>query len=212
MASSLEFASHSLDLHFTIKAVDIFSTARIQFKPDVAAVFNSQSSFENYQIAVKSLNAFNQRLGENRRGITTQGVEMAVYDLRSDNLIRTIEGVLSDLGDSITNAEIKADEGAVFFAARGDYFHVKGLLYGECILLSGLEKDFESVLKEREALPIFEKALSSTCKAAQYKPILVINDAADGLLPSHLLNLAGAASLARAQWHELRDVLQNRPS
>ncbi len=171
--------------------------SHIQFTPRSFSMFPSNSSVSNYRLAVEDLRKYNDRLAQGQ----------ATFDQRIDNLAHVLSGTVSDLGDQTSELDQKAQNGALIsFDVRRSYYYTEGMLYGGCMILKALGKDFKSVLAAQSATNMYDQAVATTCGAATGAPLLVINGGRHGLLPSHPYTLAGEVALVRARWQSVLDA------
>ena len=146
-------------------------------------VFKSNNTASLLGVAVKKLDAYNDRLKQNKAG----------YYPRIDNLSSLVSDITSMLGsESQQLSEKAANTGLYSMEARRAYFHTLGTMAASCWILQSAKVDFEAVLKLQSAETIYDQAMQSTCEKLGKDPALVING--DDL--SHLLTLSGSAAAA----------------
>lgn len=159
------------------------------------------SSESQYRRAMQSLRAFNTRLGEGR----------AVFEVRADNLLATLDRFTADIGSSSASLaqHLAAHAGLMPDFRADDLFYAnKGRLYGYYILLRGLEVDFADVIQEKDLRGPWNQTLESFRQAATLQPWVVVNGAPAGqLLPSHLAAQGFFLLRARTQLKEINNIL-----
>ncbi len=154
-----------------------------------------------YEAGMRSLDNYDRRLAAGQ----------ASFERRADNLIVSLDRIAADLGStSAILAERAEDSHAGWLDTKADdiFYNAKGRLYGYYKILEALGKDFEGVLNERNAMPIWQQMLESLRIAAGMDPLIVSNGAPDGLLfPNHLAAQGFYLLRARTQLRELTSVL-----
>lgn len=159
------------------------------------------SSESQYRDARKRLLAYNARLAKGE----------ANYDIRADNLLATIERFAADLGSSsaLIDRRVNEDAGNFFDSQSDDIFYfTKGKLYGYYMVLQGLGKDFEPVIKERNLQKPWNEMMESFRKAALLDPWVVMNGAPDAQFqPNHLAMQGFYLLRARTQLREISNIL-----
>ncbi|HVO01852.1 MAG TPA: DUF2333 family protein [Candidatus Cybelea sp.] len=156
---------------------------------------------EQYRQGIKALLSYNDRLSKGQ----------AAFEKRADNLIATLDKIGKDLGDRSerANQEINDHSGDwIDFNADDVFYHTKGLMYADALILRDLGKDFADILNEKGAQPIWDRMVASLMEGAQLQPWIVINGRPDALMqPNHLATQGFYLIRARAQLEELNDVL-----
>ncbi len=135
----------------------------------------------------------------------------STYDKRADNLIALLDRVAADLGSSSAELDARAQAGGGYtdFAADDIFYNAKGKLYGYYVILNALGKDFDVVIKEKQAGEIWANMLNSLREGARMDPLIVVNGDPDSLMmPSHLRALGFPLLRASKQMLELSDVLR----
>lgn len=154
-----------------------------------------------YEAGMRALQAYNQRLAAGQ----------ATLDRRADNLLAFLDRIAADLGSTSAVLSERAEASSIgWFDRRADddFYNAKGRLYGYYLILSALGKDFEAVIAERNAQPLWDNMLESLRVAAGMDPLIVSNGAPDGLLfPNHLAAQGFYLLRARTQMRELSSVL-----
>ena len=77
----------------------------------------------------------------------------AVFEKRGDNLQATLDRIALDIGSStaVIDKHIAENSGAyIDFIADDLFYGFKGQAYAYYMVLSGLSKDYESLIRERE--------------------------------------------------------------
>lgn len=155
-----------------------------------------------YREAVDALAKYNRNVGAGK----------STYDRRADNLIAFLDRVSADLGSASAGLNTRADDaGAGFFDFQADdlFYEVKGRLYAYHMILRELGVDFEQVLREKQATPIWNNIVASLRTAAEMDPLVIANGSQDSMfVPSHLSNLGFYLLRARTQIREATDALQ----
>ncbi len=154
-----------------------------------------------YRSARDALRSFNQRLiaGD------------AVFDLRADNLLATLDRIALDLGSASANLEdmVNDDSFALIDTEADDvFFRIKGKLYAYFMVLEALELDFGEVIRTNNLEPIWAAMMGTMEDAIELDPILVANGGPDGLIPPNHLAAQGFFLLrARTNLREITDIL-----
>jgi hypothetical protein len=159
------------------------------------------TSEAQYRRARKALLAYNARLAAGG----------AAFERRADNLLETLDRIALDLGASAAGLDRRIAEhgGRPFDPGADDIFYtIKGQAYGYAMVLRGLGRDFETLLRDRGVAPLWNQMLESLGHAARMDPLVVMNAAPDGVLfPSHLAGQGFYVLRARAQLREITNVL-----
>ena len=86
--------------------------------------------------------------------------------------------------------------------------NIKGRVYGYYMLLRDVGTDFDAVIADKQAAPIWAQMMGSLKVAAEMFPFVVANGAQDGLIvPSHLSAQGFYLLRARTQMREVADAL-----
>ena len=89
------------------------------------------------------------------------------------------------------------------------FYHNKGLLYANALVLRDLGADFEEVLGERGADTIWQRMVDSMVGAPSLQPLIVVNGAPNAMVePNHLAAQGFYLLRARTQLEEVIDILQ----
>ena len=159
------------------------------------------TSEAQYRKAAKELHAYNVRL---ERG-------QAVFEARADNLLATLDRIALDLGSSSASLDQHIHENSawVIDTVADDLFYgVKGQAYAYYLVLNGLEKDFQPVIREKNLEKLWSEMMISMAAVASMQPYVVVNGDPDGqLLPSHLASQGFYLLRARTQLREITNIL-----
>ncbi len=154
-----------------------------------------------FDAGMRALESYNRRLAAGQ----------AVLDRRADNLIAFLDRISADLGSTSAVLAERAEAPSYgWFDRRADddFYNAKGRLYGYYKILEALGKDFQQVIAERNAEPLWNNMLESFRIAAGMNPLVVSNGAPDGLLfPNHLAAQGFYLLRGRTQLRELANVL-----
>lgn len=160
------------------------------------------TSEDRYRAARERLLSYNKRLAAGS----------AVFDVRADNLLQTLDRIAKDLGSSsqLMDEHIAAHSRDWFDLKVDDIFYnIKGRLYGYTLVLKALGKDFESVIAEKGLTAVWNRMIASMETAAKIDPLIIVNGASDAQVrPSHLSNQGFYLLRARIQLSEIADILQ----
>jgi hypothetical protein len=159
------------------------------------------SSVDQYLSARDALLSYNTRL--------VAGT--AVFERRADNLLGLLNRVAADLGSAsaVLEQRIETSSGGLIDTQADDIFYnTKGRLYAYALVLRELGSDFDQVLKEKDAVTVWNQMLESLFRAAEMRPWVVVNGSPDGqFLPNHLAGEGFLLLRARTQLREITDVL-----
>lgn len=176
-----------------------------KYKPDVWVYDISESwlpqrsSADQFRIAVKSFENYNQRLANGE----------GVFERRADNLLTTIDRITTDLGSASAVIDTAIQDLSIFSFQSDDVFYrTKGRLYAYYLILRGLRADFSNVIAEKELTKAWDLMLYSMEEAVVMDPVFLINASPDSvLLPSHLAGQGFYLLRARTQLREISNVL-----
>jgi hypothetical protein len=161
------------------------------------------SSESQYRNAMNSLMAYNRRLAAGE----------AVFEIRADNLLGTLDRIASDLGSvsATIDQHLAAPRPWVIDTKVDDIFYnAKGRLYAYYIILKELGQDFDKVIQDKDVGQVWERMLFSLRQAAELDPLIIVNGAPDAaFMPSHLPAQGFYLLRARTQLREISNVLQN---
>lgn len=162
----------------------------------------ASSSESQYRQALVLLRKFNARLGTGQ----------AVYEIRADNLLGTLDRIASDLGSqsAIIDTEVLNDAGGIIDWNADDIFYSsKGKLYAYYMLLKGMSEDFAPVIKERNLQKPWDQMLETFKVAAELQPFIVMNGSTESIIvPNHLTTQGFFLLRARTQLREVSNILQ----
>jgi hypothetical protein len=158
------------------------------------------SSESQYRRAMNALRDYNQRLAAGN----------AVFEIRADNLLATLDRIAADIGSSSAALDQHLAEGGlgIDFTADDLFYANKGRLYAYYLLLRELGQDYAKVLQDRDLETAWAQMLDSFRAAATLQPWVVINGAPDSqLIPSHLAAQGFFLLRARTQLREITNIL-----
>jgi hypothetical protein len=154
-----------------------------------------------YRQAVRALDKYNHDVAAGR----------AIYDRRTDNLIAFLDRVAADLGSASAILDARAKLGTGYLDTTSDdvFYDIKGKLYGYYMILHAVGDDFNGVIAQKNAAPIWNNMLDSLREGAEMNPLIVANGRGDSMLvPSHLSALGFHLLRARTQIREIGDALE----
>jgi hypothetical protein len=170
-------------------------------------MFNFQTSWlptasspTQYRSAMESLKKYNARLGSGA----------AVFERRADVLIELIDRLASDLGSSSAAlaSHVEKQSGLSFQSSADLFYHTKGRLYADFMLLRELKKDFPDVIREKELESAWEQMLESLREGMVLGNFLIMNAAPDSqFFPNHLATQGFFVLRARTQMREISNIL-----
>ncbi len=158
------------------------------------------SSPTQYRSGMQALMSYNKRLGEGR----------AVFDRRADNLLEALNRMAADLGSSSADIDtyIEGKEKLSFSSASELFYYNKGRMYADYMLLAALEKDFASVISERQLGASWAQMLESLRFGMSFDHLFVLNFHPDSIiLANHLTSQGFYLMRARTQMREITDIL-----
>ncbi|MUO80135.1 DUF2333 family protein [Agrobacterium vitis] len=155
-----------------------------------------------YRAAITSWRGFNSDLETCK----------AVFDARADNLVKLLDGLASDLGNTSDILRRRSEEhNGGWFDTRADdrFWFAYGQLYGQYALFQAAKADFIDVVRERNLTAIWAELEKQFEAALKVQPMIVSNGSEDGLfMPNHLSTMGFYTLRVRANMVELRAVLQ----
>ena len=159
------------------------------------------SSESQYRSARKALLSYNTRLEAGN----------ATFERRADNLMATIERIVSDLGSqsAVIDDEVRLHS-SDFIDMNADnvFYNTKGKLYGYYLILKTLGEDFQPIIKEKNLTKNWDQMLDTFREAAELSPWVVVNGAPDAAIqPSHLASQGFYLLRARTQAREVANIL-----
>ncbi|MGB0920029.1 MAG: DUF2333 family protein [Alphaproteobacteria bacterium] len=183
------------------------ATGLLQYPADVwhfdiaTSIAPTATSEAQYKRAIDTLRNYNERLG----------VGAAVYEKRADNLLATLDRIALDLGASsaVIDEHLENQPGFFVDTTADDVFYAtKGQLYAYAMVLEGLGLDFESIIVEKDVMPLWREMTNNLKEAAELQPWIVVSGAPDSqFLPSHLAGQGFYLLRARTQLREITNIL-----
>ncbi len=134
-----------------------------------------------------------------------------MFERRADNLMATLDRIALDIGSSSATLDQAVANPSGCFDTRADdiLYGVKGQMYAYYVILRELQKDFGTIIAEREIQAAYSQLLDSMAHAASLSPLVVINGRPDGqFTPSHLAAEGFFVMRARTQLGEITNILQ----
>lgn len=154
-----------------------------------------------YREGMERLRAFNDRL---------ESCE-AVFDARSDNLIRFVDRIASDIGSTSAALRDRSDlSNAGWFDMRADnqFWFTYGQLYAYYGILKAARGDFADVIKSRQVEDVWETMEEQLRTTLALDPIIVSNGKEDGwIMPTHLTTIGFYLLRVRSNLVEIRSIL-----
>lgn len=188
--TNLEKAASNLSIEPERWVMD-FSTSWLPTRP----------SDQYYREAIGQLETYNREVATGQ----------SVYDVRSDNLLATLDRIALDLGASSAALDrFIGDEAGGFLPDRGAddlFYQVKGQVYAYTVLLNAIREDFAAVIENREIAALYDELLKSMTAAATLDPWVVSNGAVDGVIANHLSMQGFYLLRARTQLKEVSNIL-----
>ncbi|MGE0151883.1 MAG: DUF2333 family protein [Reyranellaceae bacterium] len=165
------------------------------------SIWPTATSEQQYQAGMRSLIAYNKRLGQGQ----------AVFERRADNLQAALERIASDTGSmsATTDQHVAQYAGSLFDLQVDDIFYAnKGRLYAYYLILRELGRDYEAVIRERNMATVWNQMVESFRTAALLQPLVVLNGRPDAqLMPNHLTGQGFYLMRARFQLYEVINIL-----
>jgi hypothetical protein len=158
------------------------------------------SSESQYRRAMGALRDYNQRLAAGN----------AVFEIRADNLMATLDRIAADIGSSSASLDQHLTQTTLGLDFEADdlFYANKGRLYAYYLLLRELGHDYAKVISERDLTTSWTQMLDSFRAAATLQPWVVMNGAPDSqLVPSHLAAQGFYLLRARTQLREITNIL-----
>lgn len=154
-----------------------------------------------YREGMDRLRAFNDRL---------ESCE-AVFDARSDNLIRFVDRIASDIGSTSAALRDRSDlSNAGWFDTRADnqFWFTYGQLYAYYGILKAAHGDFADVIKSRQVEDVWETMEEQLRTTLELDPVIVSNGKEDGwIMPTHLTTIGFYLLRVRSNLVEIRSIL-----
>jgi hypothetical protein len=186
---------------------DLNTAAGLLRYPGTVWIFDLSTSFaptasseSQYRRAMTALRDYNQRLAQGN----------AVFEIRADNLLETLNRIAADIGSSSAGLDQHLAQSGfgLDFQADDLFYANKGRLYAYYLLLRELGQDYARVIAERDLTSSWTQMLDSFRAAATLQPWVVINGAPDSQLsPSHLAAQGFFLLRARTQLREITNIL-----
>jgi hypothetical protein len=158
------------------------------------------SSESQYRRAMRALRDYNARLAAGN----------AVFEIRADNLLATLDRIAADIGSSSASLDQHLTQTTMGLDFQADdlFYANKGRLYAYYLLLRELGQDYAKVIAERDLTTSWDQMLDSFRAAATLQPWVVMNGAPDSqLVPSHLAAQGFYLLRARTQLREISNIL-----
>lgn len=162
--------------------------------------FPTASSEKQYEEGMKALIRYNQRLG----------LGHALFERRADNLLQTLDRIASDLGSASAaiDGHIQNASALAFMSSADVFYTTKGRMYGNYMLLKALEKDFATIIAERQLQNVWSSMLDSLREGMGFSPFLVINaNPKNSIFANHLASQGYYLMRARTQMREVTNIL-----
>jgi len=162
--------------------------------------FPTASSPTQYRAGMDALISYNKRLSTGN----------ATFERRADNLIEVLDRFGSDLGSSSATLanHVEKQPGLSFKVSADLFYHTKGRLYADYLLLRELKKDFAEVIKEKELESAWTQMLESLREGMVLDNFLIINASPDSqFFPNHLATQGFYVMRARTQIREITNIL-----
>ena len=125
--------------------------------------------------------------------------------------LATLDRIGADMGSASAQLDrrIETGGGLIFDRTSDDVFYrVKGRMYGYYMVLKGLGKDFDAVIRDKELTSAWEQMLGSFRIAATLDPLVISNCSPDAqLCPSHLAAQGFYLLRSRTQLQEVSNIL-----
>jgi hypothetical protein len=167
------------------------------FSTSLAPTASSESQYRRAMVALRD---YNQRLAAGN----------AVFEIRADNLMATLDRIAADIGSSSASLDQHLTQTTLGLDFEADdlFYANKGRLYAYYLLLRELGQDYAKVIAERDLTTSWTQMLDSFRAAATLQPWVVMNGAPDSqLVPSHLAAQGFYLLRARTQLREITNIL-----
>ncbi len=162
--------------------------------------FPTASSPTQYRAAIEALKSYNERLSKGT----------AIFDRRADNLIETLNRIAGDLGASSASIAtyVETRSGLSFGGSADLFYHTKGRLYANYLILRELKIDFADIIKEKQLDTVWDQMEESLRDGMKLHNFLIINAAPDSqFFPNHLATQGFFVMRARTQLYEVTNIL-----
>jgi hypothetical protein len=160
----------------------------------------STSAESRYRDGVAALRRYNLRVASGK----------AVFERRQDTLAATLDRLALSLGaasNALNQHATAYSSDLVDFGGDDVFYQAKGQAYASYMLLAGLRQDYDGLIRNRELAALWAQLMESLKQATELDPLVVQNNAADGLMPNHLLALDSTMQTARARLREITSIL-----
>jgi len=140
------------------------AAADLGYPPDVwlwdwsRSMWPTGSSGGHYLDAMEGLERYNARLAAHQ----------AVFNATAANLAALLDGVAADLDASAGSIDTGI-VGAGAQTASETFYHTKGSVYAEYLVLEGVAKDFAAVLAARNLMPAWARMMADMKAAAEIR-------------------------------------------
>ena len=125
---------------------------------------------------------------------------------RNVELIRLFTAWTDLLGSA--HADLYTD-GVGFFDTDDQFYHAQGMAHVMYHLTRAIRREYEPDLRERvTVLELVDEVAASLGRAAELKPLLVLDGDADGLFANHRRNLDAFLVDARQKMYSIREELE----
>ncbi|MBL1431126.1 DUF2333 family protein [Oceanicaulis sp. AH-315-P02] len=183
--------------------------ARLQYEPTVwifkpGTLWPTAPAEGQYRDAIAALNRYNARLAAGN----------ATFDARPDNLMAVLNRIALDIGAMSAELDNQIDNrhktfGLLDFKADKIFYRVKGGSYAYLMILQGIQKDFKTVIDDRQVTDLYQEMLNELRRAAVMRPLVVNNGTLSGqAFPNHLANQGFHLLRARTKMREITDILR----
>lgn len=154
-----------------------------------------------YRQGAEYLNAFNARVASCD----------ALFDPRADNLLRLLDRIANDIGDTSQSIRARAElsnAGWLDVRADNEFWNALGKLYGYYGIIRAARSDFSDVVQTRNLGPLWDRMEEQMRAALDLSPLVVSNGDEDGfVMPTHLTTMGFYVLRVRENMVEIRSVL-----
>ncbi len=134
---------------------------------------------------------------------------------RSVELIRLMQTWTDLLGDAHAKLyQTNSDGGKTIHSWDCDhlFYHAQGYAHVMFYMIQAVRREYAGQIKEDPVLAtLFDETTAALGKAAQLKPLIVLNGAPDGIFANHRRNLDTYISEARQKMYSIREELERSP-
>ena len=135
----------------------------------------------------------------------------ALFDPRADNLLRLLDRIANDIGDSSQSIRRRAElsnAGWLDVRADNEFWNSLGKLYGYYGIIRAARSDFSDVIETRNLGPLWNRMEEQMRAALDLSPLVVSNGDEDGfVMPTHLTTMGFYVLRVRENMVEIRSVL-----